>query len=737
MALTRRDFIRISGLGLGGLAAASGLTSGFWGLDPNLVYDPATDGDRIIPTFCEMCFWKCGVLAHVKDGRVTKLKGNPDHPLSRGMLCPRGVGGTGLLYDPDRLQKPLIRTDKRGAQTFEEVSWDAALNRVAEEMRKLEERYGPESLALFSHGFGGSWFKSLLKGYGTPNITAPSYAQCRGARDAGYTLTYGGSVGSPEATDMRAARVLTFIGSHLGENMHNTQVQDLAEAVRRGARLIVVDPRYSVAAGKAEHWLPIKPGTDIALLLAWMHVIVAEGLYDHEYVARYTIGFPELQAHLRDKTPEWAFTQTSITPERIVETARIIAGGHPASLIHPGRRSNWYGDDAQRARAMATLAALLGSWGREGGFLLPTKLAIPEIKTPPARADLPAPADMAKDQVFPFADQTLAQGLRDASVPGTAAYDIHGWMVYGTNLLQALPQPQKTTRAIQHLDFIVAIDVLPAEICGWADVVLPEATYLERWDDIHTPSYREPYAAIRQPVVPPLYESKPGWWIAGELGRRLGLEAFCPWGDDPEAYVGRRLAKAGHQLTEIKKTGVIHGKAQPLTIEEGVEPVFATPSGKIELYSQQLADAGLDPMPVLRQHREPPPGLFRLITGRSAVHTFGRSTNNRLLGEIQAENEIWINARKAKEMGLENGVQVALTNEDGVRVGPVPLRATQRIRPDCVYTVHGFGHSAKGLRFAKDRGIADSALLSRTEVDQIMGATALHVNFVRIERWSA
>ncbi len=141
-------------------------------------------------------------------------------------------------------------------------------------------KYGPEALALFSHGFGGSWFKHLLQAYGTNNIAAPSYAQCRGPREVGYYLTFGNGVGSPETIDIENARCITLIGSHLGENMHNTQVQEFADALGNGAELVVVDPRFSTAAGKARYWLPIKPGTDIALLLAWMHVIINENRYD-------------------------------------------------------------------------------------------------------------------------------------------------------------------------------------------------------------------------------------------------------------------------------------------------------------------------------------------------------------------------------------------------------------------------------------------------------------------------
>jgi thiosulfate reductase/polysulfide reductase chain A len=656
--------------------------------------------------------------------------------LSRGHLCPRGTGGTGLLYDPDRLKKPLIRVEERGSQVFKEIEWDAALDEIAERMLKIRDEYGPEAMALYTHGYGGSWFKHLLKAYGSPNIAAPSYAQCRGPREVGFQLTYGSGVGSPESTDMENSRVITLIGSHLGENMHNTQVQDMARALDKGAELVVVDPRFSTAAGKARYWLPIKPGADLALLLAWMHVIVKEKLYDREYIDNYAVGFEELEAHVADKTPEWAYTQTTIRPETIVETARFIAGARPASLIHPGRRVTWYGDDTQRTRAIAILNALLGSWGRKGGFCFPSKIDLPKYPyTKYEHRPRPA-ADMPKGEVYPLADNTLASGVCDASIPGTADYDIKAWLVYGTNLVQALPDPEKTKRAIQELDFIVAIDVLPMEITGWADIVLPESTYLERCDEVHAPPYKTPFLAVRQPVVEPMYDSKPGWWIAKELAHRIGLEDYFPWKDSVE-YAKHRVRTRGFDCEQLMKTGVAVREADAVYIEDGIEPSFATPSGKIELYSQQLADSGFDPIPDFTPHGDPPPEHFRLLFGRTPVHTFGRTTNNRFLSQVYSENEVWVNAQIAAEYGLERDELVTLINEDGVRSEPIRVRPTQRIRPDCVFMVHGYGHTEKGLTFARGRGAGDSKLVTRYKTDPIMGGTGMNVNFVRIEKVAA
>lgn len=730
MAFTRRDFIRI-GTVAGGVVAASGLTTNWWELQARPTSDPGTDGDRVVPTFCELCFWKCGVLAHVKDGRVTKIVGNPAHPLSKGRLCPRGEAATALLYDPDRLKTPLLRRGKRGEQVFEPVSWPAALDETAKRMDAIRTKYGPEAFALFTHGWGGSWFTRLMQAYGSPNVAAPSYAQCRGPREVAFSLTFGQGLGSPESIDLENARCITLLGSHLGENMHNTQVQELATAIGRGAELVVVDPRFSVAASKAKYWLPIRPGTDLALLLAWMNVIIAEKRYDADYVARYAGGFDQLAKHVEAKTPEWAYPITGIQADTIRQTARFIAGHRPASLIHPGRHVTWYGDDTQRLRAVAILTALLGAWGRRGGYILPSAMDLP--KYPGRKPEEPARpvVDRTHPSLYPLADETLASGVCDATIPGKAAYQLKGWMVYGTNLMQALPAPKQTEKAIRELDFLVTIDVLPAEIAGWSDIVLPESTYLERYDDLWAPAHKEPFIALRQPAVEPMYDSKPGWWIARELASRLGLDGYFDW-TDPLQVIRKRIELGGQSFDLLRQKGVIAGEKLPVSEEDGLALTFDTPSKKIELFSGTLAAAGFDPLPNYTPHPQPAEGMFRLLMGRAPTHTFGRMANNRLAGAVYGENELWINTTVAGTLELQNGERVILENQDGVRSAPIQAKVTERIRGDCVYMVHGWGHTANGMTFARGRGASDSDLISRYATDPIMGGTGMNVNFVRV-----
>lgn len=734
-SISRRKFLKISGATIG-LAAASTSIGKIVKKSNSLTGGKLQDdkGIKKIPTFCDLCFWKCGTIAYIKDGKLWKLEGNPEDPLSQGRLCPRGTGGVGTYYDPDRLKSPLIRSGERGNERWVEVTWDEALSFIAEKMNKIKSNYGPEAMAFFVHGIGGNFFKHLMKAYGTPNIAAPSFAQCRGPRDIGFRLTFGEDVGSPERTDIKNAKCLVLIGSHLGENMHNTQVQEFAEMNGKGGSIIVVDPRFSVAAGKAKYYLPIKPATDLSLLLSWMKVIVDENLYDREYVEKFGFGFEQFKSEISQYTPEWAYTETGIEPELIRTTAREMARYKPATLIHPGRRTTWYGDDTQRSRAIALLNALMGSWGRKGGFYYPAMLDVPSYPSPPYPKPSKGKVDNPDNSVYPFATEghdTITTGIRNAAITGQP-YPIKGWFIYGTNLLYAMPNQNETIRAIQNLDLLVVNDIIPSEMAGWADVVLPESIYLERYDDINVELFREPFIALRQPVVESPNEQKPNWWIAKKLAHKLGLDSYFPW-NDIEDYLKYRVTSAGMNFEELKKKGIIKGAKQPIYFEEGVKPGFNTPSGKIEFYSLQLAQKGFDPVPKYKKHSEAPPGYFRLISGRSPVHTFSKTQNNRLLTDMVDENELWLNKNIADRMGIKSGDYVRLKNQDGVISNTIKVKATQRIRKDCVYMTHGFGHNSKFLKQAYKKGASDAQLITKYETDPLMGGNGVNVNFVTIE----
>ena len=686
------------------------------------------------PTFCEVCFWKCAGFTYLnEEGKIQKIIGNENDPHSNGRFCPRGTGGVGMYNDNDRLKQPLKRVVENGKSTFKPISWDEAFDYIADKMKGIAKDHGPESMALLYHASSGSYFKHLLKAYGSKNIAKPSYAQCLGPREAGFVATYGAGVSSPEPTDVKNTKCLVLIGNHVGENMHNGYIQEVSDAIDRGASIITVDPRFSTVASKSKFWLPIKPATDMALLLSWIHVLIYEGLFDEKYVKQYTFGFDELKAHVKNFTPEWAYTKTDIKPEQIRNSAYEMAKASPAVIVHPGRHTTWYGDDTQRTRAIAILNALLGSYGKKGGWYFAEKKKVPHYPAPA----YPHPHWTWKDITRPTyksAGTGISNDLIKASLPNDKSeHKIKGWLVVGTNLISTVPDQKLTIEAIQNLELMVVVDTMPMEITGYADIVLPECTYLERYDDIRSSQNRFPNIALRMPAAEPRWESKPGWWMARELALRLGLEDYFKW-KDVEEQLDWKFKQMGTSLKEMQKIGVkTFEKDKDMYLADGEEYYFNTDTGKIELYSLDLEAKGYDPMPKYTEHKQPDEGFYRLIYGRAPMHTFGRTANNPNLTDLMDENKLWVNPKVAKILYLEPNQEVWLRNQDGVvSKFPIKVRITERIRFDSVYMVHGFGKANSKLSRSFGKGASDSDLITNVKIDPIMGGTGMRENFVEI-----
>lgn len=357
---------------------------------------------------------------------------------------------------------------------------------------------------------------------------------------------------------------------------------------------------------------------------------------------------------------------------------------------------------------------------------------MPEYPTP----EYPKPSwswkDVTNDK-YPAARLSVSNALIDASIHSEdKPARIKAWLVAGTNLPLTIPQKDTLEKAFQDIEFLMVLDTMPMEITGYADVVLPECTYLERDDDIRNEPHRELNIAVRLAAMEPMYDTKPGWWVARELGLRLGLEKYFPWKEYREV-IEWQLSQIGTSVDEMQRLGVkkFEGRKTPLYAETPEDYQFKTPSGKIELYSEQLESMGFDAIPRFTQHPEPPEGYYRLIYGRAPMHTFSRTANNPYLVDLMKENSVWVNPRVAALWGLKNGQYVWLKNQDGVVSHfPTKVRITERIRWDSVYIVHGFGHHDKKLSRAYGRGANDTELITRVSVDPLMGGTGMRGNFV-------
>ena len=686
-------------------------------------------GRREVPTTCELCPNKCSVVAVVEDGVIRKLNPNPENPKSRGMLCARGNAGFLQAYDPNRLKRPLIRAGARGEGKWREVSWDEAFDYTAQKLTAIKEKYGPQGVLWSStEAFAEIFFKNLGLAFGSPNIVRHP-TLCLSSVNLAYSTTFG----TVPSFDLLNANYVIMAGANRFEALITPDTMDLIDStMNRKTRLICLDPRFTVTASKADQWFPIKPGTDMAFILAMLHVVIAEGRHDKEFVVNYCTGFEQLTEHVKPYTPEWAEKETEIPARDIGRIAREFSDAAPRAVFYAGRRSSWYQNDFQMRRAQAILNAIVGNWDRQGGMVPNAKIALGEYMFLPWD-DPKAPRVDEMDKNFPLAAQGDGAYLKlRENVLAGSPYPVKGWMIAKQDPLNALPEQAKTLRMIEQMDFIAAIDIQMSDTAWYADVLFPESTYLERWDPIEVMSGIWPVVVLRQPVINPLHDTKPCLEIVQGLAKRLGLQQYFDFTIEQWNEAAAKELPIEMPLEYLKKHGVFTPPGGPkygATLNP--EHRFVTKSGKIELYSERLQENGHDPLPVYHSRPEPPYGKFRLVIGRKAFYTHANSTSNPWLFDFAPENRLWINPASARSAGVADGDQVEVASS----VGAVQLRAkvTQEIRPDCVFMLHGFGKRSPWLKRAYNRGGSDAALLE-TAWDKVSGNAAMHETFVKVRK---
>ena len=720
--ISRRDFLK-----LGGAAAATLALSQF--LPPEVAEAARSHGlldatsSGYIPSMCEMCVWRCGLLAKVENGRVVKLEGNPDHPNSLGHLCPRGQSGLMNTYDPDRVLSPLIRVGKRGEGLFRKASWEEALDLVAKNMLDLKQKYGPESMIFSStHNLSQVQFENLLNAYGSPNY-GTQRSLCFNAMIVSNLMTYGMEEPGRQYDSLK---YIILTGRNLMEAISTSETSALSKVIDRGAKVVYLDPRFTKTAAKAAEWLPIRPGTALAFHLAMLHEIVGENLNNANFVANYTDGFEKLAGPLPQYTPEWAAGITGIPADTIRRIAKEFAAAAPDALAHNGWRTSNFTNSFQTERAIGVLNAIVGNWnhamfpasGEEAG-------ALGAPKQPP----YPRVTAQRLDGVpwkYPFVPLKIGvfQEMREAVLSGEP-YQAHGWFVARQNPAQSLPDRGRTLQAFGKMDFIVTIDIIMNDTSWFSDVVLPEASYLERYDPLNVVGER---AYLRQPVIAAQGEGKSAMWIYKELGTRLGLADYFQYKDE-EDYLNQQLAPLGVSLAEISQKG--YAELPETGDESPSEPTWSTPSGKIELFSSTLDKGGFPGVPEWQEPLAPKAGEFYLLTGKVAQYTQMGTQNNQLLHKYADVPRLWMNAATAQGLGLQTDDLVEVTSPAGMV--HIQLLATQAIRPDCVYMTPGFGHMSKGLTTAYGVGACDSDL-HLTYTDPVSGSQALSQTFVTVKK---
>lgn len=477
---------------------------------------------KSVPTVCEMCVNKCAAIAQVRNGVVTKLDPNPHFPKSRNMLCARGAAGIHALYDPDRLKYPLIRTGKRGDGKYRRATWDEANEYIKEKMVKiLDEEEDNRSCIGYCAGEGMAehTYKSFMADkFGSSNFVNHA-SICLQTTVSGYALTIGGY----GQADLENAKYVIMAGANRAEAIVTPDTMDLFKRTRgRGTKLVVVDPRFTNTAAHADDYLAINPGTDLAFVLALTYQAILQQTYNRTYVENNFAGFEEYKKHIIESeyTPEWAEKITGIPAKEICRISSEFMANAPQAIYYQGRRSTFAKNDFQLRRAQAIFTALGGGIDVKGGIVFGKKLPLGghEVNIPMYAN---ARERIEKDSAAIIGGSGSWIAWRNKVAEGKTPYPIRGLFVYKQNPILSVPNSAKTKEMLNKLDLVVVIDTMPSDTAMYADVILPECTYLEREDPVKSFAGVDPAIILRQKVINPMYETKPVIEIMKGLAEKL------------------------------------------------------------------------------------------------------------------------------------------------------------------------------------------------------------------------
>lgn len=685
-------------------------------------------------SLCFMCSVRCPIKVVAEHGQVSWIEGSPHVPGMEGSLCPRGAAGIALLNDTERLQTPLIRTGARGAGEWRKATWDEALDIVADRLKAIIAKHGGQAVAFGERtNLSTHVSKTLMRAIQSPNHFTHD-ALCKGSVNTACRSLFG-YTDAQMGMDYKNSKHIILYGRNIFEAIEVKAVNSMLDAMEKGAKLTYIDPRVTITATKANRYWMIRPGTDLALNYALIHVILKERLYDSSYVDRWVHGLSQLEEFVGPYTPEWAKQETGIPAQEILALAREVSSEKPAVIFHMGYRGAHHTNEIYLRRSILILNALMGSIEAKGGFFF--KKGPGEVGRKPARKlteqNLPKPEMPRFDKVgtaeFPLSDPDhgVAQMLPFA-VLNEDPYPIKALFSNRFDPLMSIPDSEFTKRALDKLELIVAIDVNFSNIAWYADVVLPESLYLERTDCVQQANGLKPQMYLRSQAVAPRYDTLPAAIILKLLAERLGVGEYFPY-KTMEDLVRWQLEGTGFTLEDLAAKGFVSYSDQQIFWERKDGIKFKTPSGKIEIVSSLLENAGFPSLPPYEPVVVPETGQFRLTVGRCAVHTHVSTQNNPYLCELVPENLLWINSAQAAKLGISNGMRVEVRSAQGA--GFIRAFVTDHIHPDTVFMLHGFGHEAQRATRCFEKGLSDS-LLQANISDKIGGSPALHDTFVTV-----
>ena len=641
-------------------------------------------GRRVVRAACPHdCPDTCAMLVTVDDGVATKVEGAKDHPTTAGFLCTKVARYLERTYSPQRVLHPMKRVGEKGKGLFARISWDEALDTIAAKFSEIAHSSdGPQAIVPYSYaGTMGLVQSSSMDRRFFHRLGASLLDRtiCATAGAAGYKATIGASIGTdPEQFD-QAKLILIWGSNPITSNVHLWP--KVVEARRRGAKVIAIDPYRSLSAEKCDEHLALLPGTDAALALGMMQVLIKEGLIDHDYVARHTLGYELLRERALDYPPSRAAGITGLSEEAIIKLAREYGTMRPAAIrLNYGMQRHAGGGMA--VRTVACLPALVGAWrDPAGGILLSTSgtfgIDTAALERPDLIWNAPRTINMS----------AIGDALLNAHNP-----PIRAIYVYNSNPVAVAPDSRRVAAGFSRPDlFTVVHEIFQTDTADYADILLPATTQLEQFD-LHK-AYGHLYVLANNPAIAPLGEAKPNSEVFRLLAARMGFTEDCFQDSDEE--VARQAIKSDHPrmqgitLEGAKEQGWLR-LSVPETFAPFAEGNFPTPSGKCEFYSASLAEQGMDPLPVYTPPRESVQTAPRLAAKyplaiiSPPAHNFLNSSFANLPSFIHAEKEPFldIHPADAAPRGIASGDRVRVFNDRGSF--RLKARVTDKARPGVV-----------------------------------------------------
>jgi anaerobic selenocysteine-containing dehydrogenase len=646
-------------------------------------------------TDCTICYHSCGMSVLVEEGRITKVAGLKDHPLNKGRLCPKGARAIELVYHPDRLRYPLKKVNGEWKRT----PWDVALTEIADKLQRLKKEFGPEILSIFSGSIGVENLEMMelaqrFKGaFGSPNFVSVE-GICYRMRIRARQLTFG----KYPVEEMNTK--LYVLWGHNPEQSDFPLHLAIRENLEKGSRLVVIDPKKISLAKKAEMYLPIRPGTDGALALALIHVIIKENLYDRDFVERWTYGFDKLVSHIEPYTPEWAEKITWAPGKDIRKLARIYAAAESASIFQGTNTQDQTANGTQNSRAFAILQTITGNINNPGGWVIGPRLSLTSLGIPTDRTPIGA------DEYALFYDFWGRKSPYGQVVcfPDSVPNVIKALIVTGGNPVVSLPDSNAFREALKKLELLVVLDLFMTETAELAHYVLPGCSHLEKNGLAYSYNvcHGLPYLMVRKKAIEPLYESKSEFMFWKELSKKTGLGEFFPWQTDEEV-VQLELQPTGLKYKELKEEKAAGCYYSEKKYGMGGFEVkgFSTPSKKIEIYSETFAKEGFDPLPTYREPDQSPLGDRQqyqkyplvLTTGaRILYYTHTQHRNIKGLRERRPEPFAEVHPKTAEKYGIRDRDSIIVESNRGQII--VKALVTEDMMEGVVSIPHGWSGEA-------------------------------------------